>query len=62
MLSNLCLGVLNERIQHHHILTLLDSLADGLLDSQVHNVSGVDPSLAKITGSRALYLERRDIF
>jgi len=33
-------GVLNERIQHHHILTLLDSLADGLLDSQAAGVAG----------------------
>ncbi len=25
------MSVLNERVQHQHILTLMDSLADGLL-------------------------------
>ena len=34
-ISDTLVGVLNERIQHHHVLTLLDSLGDALLDSQV---------------------------
>ena len=36
-ISDTLVGVLNERIQHHHVLTLLDSLGDALLDSQVIN-------------------------
>jgi len=47
-------AVLNERIQHHHVLTLLDSLADGLLDSQISSVSGciaVFDGLVNVRGS-----------
>ena len=31
MYSEALVCVLNERVQHQHLLTLLDSLADGLL-------------------------------
>ena len=34
-ISEALVNVLNDRVQHHHVLTLLDSLGDGLLDSQV---------------------------
>jgi len=39
-ISDTLVGVLNERIQHHHVLTLLDSLGDALLDSQAPSVAG----------------------
>ena len=33
-------SVLCERVQHHHILSLLDSLTDTLLDTQMSSVAG----------------------
>jgi len=39
-ISEALVNVLNDRVQHHHVLTLLDSLGDGLLDSQVACVAG----------------------
>ncbi|XP_023324699.1 maestro heat-like repeat-containing protein family member 1 [Eurytemora carolleeae] len=53
-ISDALVNVLNERIQHNHILTLLDSLVDGLLDSQLTSVSGcisVFEGLVSVRGS-----------
>ena len=40
-------SVLCERVQHHHILSLLDSLTDTLLDTQMSSVAG---SITVLTG------------
>ena len=40
LLSESVVSVLGERIQHQHVLSLLDSLADTVLDSQPASVTG----------------------
>ena len=53
-ISEALVNVLNDRVQHHHILTLADSLADGLLDSQMSSVAGciaVFEGLVAVRGS-----------
>ena len=40
LLSETMVGVLGERIQHQHVLSLLDSLVETLLDTQTASVTG----------------------
>ena len=40
LLSETMVGLLGERIQHQHILSLLDSLVETLLDTQTASVTG----------------------
>ena len=45
MFSEALVSVLNERVQYQHILTLMDSLADGLLGKGVNLAIPTNSSL-----------------
>ena len=51
-LSQALVSVLGERVQHHHLLSLLDSLCEAVLDTQVQGADGVLAVLLGLVTSR----------
>ena len=50
--GSVLVSVLGERVQHHHLLSLMDSLCEGLLDPQAGAVAGLLTVLAGLVTAR----------